>query len=86
MIASASAQFGKDQTRAGVGLSQRDIEIRRGQAVGDTDIGMRRDLQTGAGHTSAEKNQTLGSSLGPLGAQPNDRPTVERAAPNAAGP
>jgi hypothetical protein len=67
MIASASAQFGKDQTRAGVGLSQRDIEIRRGQAVGDTDIGMRRDLQTGAGHTSAEKNQTLGSSLGPLG-------------------
>jgi hypothetical protein len=28
---------------------------------------MRRDLQTGAGHTSAEKNQTLGSSLGPLG-------------------
>lgn len=67
MIASASAQFGKDQTRAGVGLSQRDIEIRRGQAVGDTDIGMRRELQTGAGHTSAEKNQTLGSSLGPLG-------------------
>jgi hypothetical protein len=67
MIASASAQFGKDQTRAGVALSQRDIEIRRGQAVGDTDIGMRRDLQTGAGHTSAEKNQTLGSSLGPLG-------------------
>lgn len=67
MIAAASAQFGKDQTRAGVGLSQRDIEIRRGQAVGDTDIGMRRDLQTGAGHTSAEKNQTLGSSLGPLG-------------------
>lgn len=67
MIASASAQFGKDQTRAGVGLSQRDIEIRRGQAVGDTDIGMRRDLQTGAGHTSAEKSQTLGSSLGPLG-------------------
>ncbi|MDQ2629684.1 MAG: hypothetical protein M3Y75_01730, partial [Actinomycetota bacterium] len=67
MIASASAQFGKDQTRAGVSLSQRDIEIRRGQAVGDTDIGMRRELQTGAGHTSAEKSQTLGSSLGPLG-------------------
>ena len=67
MIAAASAQFGKDQTRAGVSLSQREIEIRRSQSVGDTDIGMRKDLETGAGHTSAEKNQSLGSSLGPLG-------------------
>ena len=67
MIAAAGAQFGKDQTRAGVTLAKSDIETRRQQSVGDTDIGMRRDLQTGAGHTSAEKNQTLGSSIGPLG-------------------
>ncbi len=67
MIATAGAQFGKDQTRAGVALSKADTEVRKDQSVNDLDLGMRRDLHSIAGHTSTDKHQAVGQSFGPVG-------------------
>jgi hypothetical protein len=67
MIAAAGAQFGKDQTRAGVALSKSDVGVRRDQSVSELDLGMRRDLHSIAGHTSTDKKQAVGQSFGPVG-------------------
>jgi hypothetical protein len=55
MIASAGQNFGVSQTRAGVQLSQSDINARRDQSVNQRGIDWRYGAESIAGNSSAEK-------------------------------